>query len=60
MILIDTSILVAVLRDRSGKRALIAQLAIENEVELLHNDRDFDVIASATPLKHLRLDLSKA
>ena len=45
---------------RSSIDCCIAQLAIENEIELLHNDRDFDVIASATPLKHLRLDLSKA
>jgi predicted nucleic acid-binding protein len=34
---------------RSTIDLLIAQVAIENNLELLHNDRDFDAIASAVP-----------
>ena len=32
---------------------LIAQTAIEHDLLLLHNDRDFDRIAGVTPLKVL-------
>lgn len=34
----------------------LAQIAIENALIILHNDRDFDQIATAHPLKHVRLD----
>lgn len=36
----------------------IAQLAMERDLTLLHNDRDFEVIASVRPLKHLRVQLA--
>lgn len=36
----------------------IAQVALENDLTLIHNDRDFDAIATIRPLKHIRLDLS--
>lgn len=45
---------------RSTVDCCIAQLALERNILLLHNDRDFDAIATVRPLKHLRLDLSKA
>jgi predicted nucleic acid-binding protein len=45
---------------RSNADCLIAQIALENGVELIHNDRDFDLIATIRPLKHLRLDLKAA
>ena len=35
----------------------IAQIALERNLTLLHNDRDFDTIATIRPLKHTRLDL---
>jgi predicted nucleic acid-binding protein len=38
----------------------IAQVAIENNLTLVHNDRDFDAIAEGRPLKHLRVDLNRA
>lgn len=44
---------------RSSLDCCIAQLAIENEIDLIHNDRDFETIATIRPLKHRRLDLSK-
>ena len=34
---------------RSSNDCLVAQIAIENALSLLHNDRDFDAIASAIP-----------
>lgn len=34
---------------RSSNDCLIAQVAIDNGLRLLHNDRDFDVIAAAAP-----------
>ena len=34
---------------RSSNDCLIAQIAIENDLALLHNDRDFDRIARAVP-----------
>ena len=37
----------------------IAQLALMHDCTLIHNDRDFEVIAAIRPLKHRRLDLSK-
>lgn len=36
----------------------IAQLAIERNLVLLHNDRDFETIAAVCPLKHLRVQLA--
>ena len=36
---------------------LIAQNCMENDCTLLHNDRDFEAIATVRPLKHRRLDL---
>ncbi len=36
----------------------IAQIALEYDVTLLHNDRDFETIATVRPLKHLRLQLA--
>lgn len=34
---------------RSSNDCLIAQIALENGLALLHNDRDFEAIASAVP-----------
>ena len=34
---------------RSSNDCLVAQIAIENALALLHNDRDFEAIASAIP-----------
>jgi predicted nucleic acid-binding protein len=36
----------------------IAQIAIERNLTLLHNDRDFDAIANVRPLKHQRVQLA--
>lgn len=36
---------------RSTVDLLIAQTAIENSAELLHNDRDFEALTSVSPLK---------
>ncbi len=47
MILIDTSVWIQVFKD-------IAQIAIENELLLLHNDKDFGVIHQIRPLIHHR------
>ena len=35
----------------------IAQIALEHDLTLLHNDRDFETIATVRPLKHLRVQL---
>jgi predicted nucleic acid-binding protein len=40
---------------RSTIDLLIAQTAIEHNTELLHNDRDFDAIASVSSLKLYRI-----
>ena len=42
---------------RSIVDCCIAQIAIERDLTLLHNDRDFETIASVRPLKHQRLQL---
>ena len=42
---------------RSSLDCCIAQLAIENKCTLLHNDRDFETIATVRSMKHTRLDL---
>jgi hypothetical protein len=36
---------------RSAADCLIAQIAIENDLALLHNDRDFEAIQRVRPLK---------
>ena len=36
---------------RSTVDCMIAQIAIENELLLLHNDRDFEAMAAVAPLK---------
>ncbi len=36
----------------------IAQVALENDLMLLHNDRDFETIATVRPLKHQRVQLA--
>jgi predicted nucleic acid-binding protein len=36
----------------------IAQVALEHNVTLLHNDRDFEIIAMVRPLQHMRLQLA--
>ena len=41
---------------RSPIDCCIAQLALENDLELLHRDRDFVVIAEMRPLRHRWLD----
>ncbi|MFZ1105185.1 MAG: PIN domain-containing protein [Hyphomicrobiaceae bacterium] len=38
----------------------IAQIALERNVTLLHNDRDFETIATVRPLKHVRLQLASS
>ncbi len=45
---------------RSSIDCCIAQLALENNAELLHCDRDFEVIASIRPLQHRHFDLDKS
>ncbi|MCY4278778.1 MAG: PIN domain-containing protein [Gammaproteobacteria bacterium] len=42
---------------RSAIDCCIAQLAIEHNALLLHDDRDFDVIAKIRPLTNLRLSI---
>ena len=37
----------------------IAHLAIANNVTLIHNDRDFEAIATVRSLKEVRLDMAK-
>lgn len=39
---------------RSGVDCFIAQIALENEAVLLHDDDDFDAIAKVRPLRTLR------
>ena len=49
--------------ERSGKRVgsvldcCIAQIAIENRVPLIHNDRDFDIIGQFRKIRLHRLDI---
>jgi hypothetical protein len=38
---------------RSLVDCLIAQVALENDLDLLHNDRDFEAIAAVRPLRSL-------
>src|SRR5262245_19837343 len=40
---------------RSIVDCCIAQIAIERDLTLLHNDRDFETISTVRPLKHVRL-----
>jgi hypothetical protein len=43
---------------RSIVDCCIAQMAIENDLTLLHNDRDFETIATVRPFKHQRVRLA--
>lgn len=38
----------------------IAQIALEHNVTLLHNDRDFETIATVRPLRQMRLQLASS
>ncbi|MBI4208271.1 MAG: PIN domain nuclease [Deltaproteobacteria bacterium] len=40
---------------RKTADCLVAAVAIENDLPLFHNDRDFDKIASCTPLKIFKI-----
>jgi predicted nucleic acid-binding protein len=42
---------------RSTADCLIAQIAIENKMLLLHNDKDFEAMASVAPLKFFNTKL---
>lgn len=42
---------------RSIADCCIAQLAIASSLTLVHNDRDFEVIAGVRPLRQVRIDL---
>jgi predicted nucleic acid-binding protein len=42
---------------RSPIDCCIAQAALENNLLLIHKDRDFETIAQVRPLQHLRLQL---
>ncbi len=44
---------------RSPIDCCIAQIAIERRVLLIHNDRDFDVIARSFPLQHKRFHFER-
>lgn len=58
MLLIDTSVWIDVFRDRKGLTVrspidcCIAQAALENNLLLIHNDRDFETIAQVRLLQH--------
>lgn len=45
---------------RSSIDCLIAVSCLREDCTLLHNDRDFEAIAAVRPLKHIRLDVTKA
>jgi predicted nucleic acid-binding protein len=45
---------------RSSFDCLIAEIAIARDMVLLHNDRDFETIATMRPLKQRRIDLIQA
>ena len=45
---------------RSALDCCIAVYTLTNDLTLIHNDRDFEAIATIRPLKHIRLDVSKA
>jgi hypothetical protein len=45
---------------RSSIDCLIAQACLAEKYTLLHNDRDFDAIATVRPLNHIRIDVAKA
>jgi predicted nucleic acid-binding protein len=42
---------------RSSFDCLIAEIAISRNAVLLHNDRDFQVIATIRPLSERRIDI---
>lgn len=43
---------------RSGFDCCIAQIALDHDVALLHDDRDFESIATMRPLKQIRYNLA--
>jgi predicted nucleic acid-binding protein len=43
---------------RSTLDCCIAVVALEHGLTLLHNDRDFETIATVRPLKHMRVQLA--
>ena len=43
---------------RSTLDCCVAVVALEHDLSLLHNDRDFETIATVRPLKHLRVQLT--
>ena len=43
----------------SSMDCVIAQIAIENERLLLHNDADYEAIALVRPLRHERIDVKQ-
>lgn len=43
---------------RSTLDCCVAVVALEHNLTLLHNDRDFETIATVRPLKHLRVQLT--
>lgn len=45
---------------RSSIDCCIAQLAIENGMTLVHNDRDFETIATVRDLRHVRVSVKPA
>jgi predicted nucleic acid-binding protein len=45
---------------RSPMDCYIASICEQNNCVLIHDDRDFDAIATLRPLKHLRLSVDKA
>ncbi len=42
---------------RSTLDCCVAMVALEHDLTLLHNDRDFETIAAVRPLKHQRVQL---
>ena len=38
----------------------VAVVALEHDLTLLHNDRDFETIATVRPLKHQRVQLASS
>lgn len=45
---------------RSSADCCIAQIALEHDLVLVHNDRDFEAVAEIVPLRLLRLKLRPA
>jgi hypothetical protein len=45
---------------RSMLDCCVAVVALEHDLTLLHNDRDFETIATVRPLKHRRIQLASS